>query len=80
VLLISEAAGVSHETAEKRAATEREIVTLVKQEKDNAALEKELREKLAGQQRRKSTSWSRRLLRHGSATSWRTIPRRRCGR
>ncbi len=49
VRLISEAAGVSHETAEKRAATELEIVTLVKQEKDNAVLGKELREKLAGQ-------------------------------
>ncbi len=46
---ISEAAGVSHEVAEKRAATEHEILTLVKQEKDNAVLEKELREKLAGQ-------------------------------
>jgi len=49
VRLISEAAGVSHGTAEKRAATELEIVTLVKQEKDDAVLGKELREKLAGQ-------------------------------
>jgi len=49
VRLISEAAGVSHETADRRAATELEIVTLVKQEKDDAVLGKKLREKLAGQ-------------------------------
>jgi uncharacterized protein len=49
VLLSSDASGMSHEAAEKKAAREREIVTLVKQGKDNAALEKELREKLAGQ-------------------------------
>jgi pimeloyl-ACP methyl ester carboxylesterase len=42
-LLISEAGGKSRPEAEKNAAREREILTLVKQEKDNAAL----REKLA---------------------------------
>jgi pimeloyl-ACP methyl ester carboxylesterase len=48
VLLISEASGASHDVAEKNATAEREVVTLVKQEKDNAVLEKDLREKLAG--------------------------------
>lgn len=48
-LLFSEASGMSHEAAEKNADREREILTVVKQGKDNAALEKELREKLAGQ-------------------------------
>jgi hypothetical protein len=48
VLLISEASGRSHAQAEQSAAEEREILAMVKQEKDNAVLEKELREKLAG--------------------------------
>jgi len=47
VLLASEASGASHDVAEKNAAAEREVLTLVKQEKDNAVLEKELRDKLA---------------------------------
>jgi len=48
VLLISEASGASHDVAEKNATAEREVLTLVKQEKDNTVLEKHLREKLAG--------------------------------
>jgi len=47
VLLASEASGASHDVAEKNAAAEREVLTLVKQAKDNAVLEKELRDKLA---------------------------------
>jgi pimeloyl-ACP methyl ester carboxylesterase len=47
-ILISEAEGKSHEEAEKNGAEEREVLTLVEHEKDDAALEKELREKLAG--------------------------------
>jgi pimeloyl-ACP methyl ester carboxylesterase len=47
-LLKSEAAGASPAAAEKAAASRRELLLLVKQEKDNALLEKELREKLAG--------------------------------
>jgi pimeloyl-ACP methyl ester carboxylesterase len=50
--LISEAAGASHAVAEKNAAKEREVLALVKQEnkgKDDAALEKQIREKLAGE-------------------------------
>jgi hypothetical protein len=47
-LLLTEVSGKSHEEAEKNAADEREILALVKQEKDSAILEKEVREKLAG--------------------------------
>jgi len=46
--LIEEAAGKSHEQAEKDAAEEREILALVIKEKDEAELDKKLREKLAG--------------------------------
>ena len=48
-VLISEAAGASPAAAEKAAAARRELFMLIKQEKDNALLEQELREKLAGQ-------------------------------
>ena len=48
-LLVSEAAGKSHETAENNATWEREILALVKGAKDGAVLEKKVREKLAGQ-------------------------------
>lgn len=47
--LLSEAAGVGHEQAEKNAAKESEILALILQEKDNAVLEKKVREKLAGE-------------------------------
>ena len=47
-MLISQAGGMSREQAEKNAAEEREILTLVKQEKSDAVLEKKLRERLAG--------------------------------
>jgi fermentation-respiration switch protein FrsA (DUF1100 family) len=43
------AAGKSPEVAARDAAREREILTLVETEKDDAALEKELKEKLAGE-------------------------------
>jgi fermentation-respiration switch protein FrsA (DUF1100 family) len=46
--LISEAAGMSHEKAVQDAADEREMLELVKSEKDETVLEKKLREKLAG--------------------------------
>jgi dienelactone hydrolase len=49
--LISEAAGTSHEEAEKNAVEERGVLQLVEHEKDDAALEKELHEKLAGKLR-----------------------------
>ena len=47
--LILEASGFSHEEAAKREAAELETLTLVKQEKDPATLEKKLRERLSGQ-------------------------------
>jgi hypothetical protein len=46
--LIEEASGVSHEQAEKDAVEESELLALVKREKNTAALEKALREKLKG--------------------------------
>jgi uncharacterized protein len=47
--LILEANGVSSAAAEKQGATQLEILTLVKQEKDPSAVEKKLHEKLSGQ-------------------------------
>jgi fermentation-respiration switch protein FrsA (DUF1100 family) len=46
--LISEAAGKSQAEAEKNAKEEGEILALVKNEKDSAALDRELRERLGG--------------------------------
>jgi len=46
--LIEEASGVNHEQAAKDAAQERELIALVKREKDSSALERELKKKLAG--------------------------------
>lgn len=48
-LLISETSGQSEPEARKVAAQQREVLDLVKQEKDEAMLEKKLREKLSGQ-------------------------------
>jgi fermentation-respiration switch protein FrsA (DUF1100 family) len=47
VQTIAESSGKTHDEAVKAAAKEREILTLVKTEKDPAKLEKELKEKLA---------------------------------
>jgi pimeloyl-ACP methyl ester carboxylesterase len=46
---LSESSGKSHEEALKNAGREREILGLVKAEKDNAALQSKLREKLANE-------------------------------
>lgn len=48
-LLITEASGKSADEAKQAQAQQREVVELVKREKDGAVLEKKLREKLAGQ-------------------------------
>jgi pimeloyl-ACP methyl ester carboxylesterase len=45
--LIAEAMGQSHEAAQKVAATQRSILAIVKQNQDDAAREKQLRERLA---------------------------------
>ncbi|MGA2438986.1 MAG: alpha/beta fold hydrolase [Acidobacteriaceae bacterium] len=47
-LLLSKAAGLSEEVAEKNAELERSLLALVVTEKDNAVLENDLRQKLAG--------------------------------
>jgi fermentation-respiration switch protein FrsA (DUF1100 family) len=49
VQAISESSGKSHEEAVKAGARQREILTLIENEKDPAALEKELKEKMAGE-------------------------------
>jgi hypothetical protein len=49
VLSIAEASGKTADEAKRAAAQQREVIELIKQEKDDAALEKKLREKLAGQ-------------------------------
>ena len=46
---IAQASGLSHEQAQAMAAQYREALTLVKAEKDNAVVEKKLREKFTGQ-------------------------------
>jgi len=48
VLRLAEAAGVSHEVAEKNVQEERELLAIVEKEKDDAVAEKKLRERLAG--------------------------------
>jgi len=47
-LLIAKAGGLSHEQAEKNANDFRDVLTIVKQEQDTAALQTKLREHLAG--------------------------------
>lgn len=81
-LLVSEATGKSHETAEKNAAREREILALVKGEKDDAVLEKKVREKLAGevsqgqlgaQIKAISSPWFRYFIEYDPATALRKV-------
>ncbi|HEY5027114.1 MAG TPA: alpha/beta hydrolase, partial [Candidatus Angelobacter sp.] len=49
LMLIEEAEGMSEEKVEKDADTQREVLALVATEKDDAVLDRELREKFAGQ-------------------------------
>jgi fermentation-respiration switch protein FrsA (DUF1100 family) len=81
-ILISEAAGTSHEEAEKNAVEQREVLALVEHEKDDAALEKELREKLAGkltdaqlgaQIKTLTSPWFRYFLTYDPATTLRKV-------
>jgi uncharacterized protein len=76
------ASGKSPEDAAKDAAKERELLTLVETEKDDAALEKELKEKLAGEvpeaqigtQIKQITSpWFRYFLTYDPATALRRV-------
>ena len=82
LILVSEAAGKSHEDAEKDAAEERVVLALVEHEKDDAALEKQLREKLAGkvpeaqldaQIRSVTSPWFRQFLAYDPATALRKV-------
>ncbi len=81
-LLIAEASGVSHDEAEKSAAEERKILTLVEQEKDDAELAKKLRIELAGkapeatlnaQIRALSSPWYRGFIQYDPATALRKV-------
>ncbi|MGD0213947.1 MAG: alpha/beta fold hydrolase [Terriglobales bacterium] len=81
-ILIAEAAGTSHEEAEKNASTQREVLTLVENEKDDAVLEKELHEKLSGkltdaqlgaQIKTLTSPWFRYFLTYDPATALRKV-------
>jgi uncharacterized protein len=80
--LIAEVAGESKEKVEKNAATERQLLTMVENEKDNAVLDKELREKLAddvpepqlGMEIKQVTSpWFRYFISYDPATALRKV-------
>jgi pimeloyl-ACP methyl ester carboxylesterase len=80
-LLLTEASGKSKHDAEKNAAREREILAVVKQEKDSAALDKVLREKLAGmpaaqrdsQIRQITSPWFRYFIAYDPAVALRKV-------
>jgi hypothetical protein len=81
-LLLSEASGKSHAEARAKADKEREILALVKQEKDNAVLEKKVRELLAGdvpepqlgaQLTMMRTPWFRYFIEYNPATELRRV-------
>ncbi len=77
-LLISEASGKSHAEAEKKAAEEKEVLALVKDNKDDATLEAKLRKRLAGAfRKRRSRHRLSSSARRGFAISWRMILRLR---
>jgi uncharacterized protein len=80
--ILSEASGKSHEEALRNGAKEREILTLITQEKDEAVLEKTLREKLAGdvpagqldaQIKQITSPWIRFMLVYDPATELRKV-------
>ena len=80
--LIAEAAGESREKAAAGVVKEREVLDLVEKEKDNAALEKQLRAKLAGevpeaaiaaQIAAVTSPWFRYFLTYDPATSLRKV-------
>ncbi|HXO00159.1 MAG TPA: alpha/beta fold hydrolase [Candidatus Acidoferrales bacterium] len=81
-LLIAEASGQSHEEAEKNAAEERKILTLVEQEKDDAVLTKKLREVLGdkipeatlnNQIKALTSPWYREFIQYDPATALRKV-------
>jgi len=81
-LLIAEASGESHEEAEKGAAEERQILTLVKQHVDDSELAKKLREVLGdkvpeatinAQIKVLSSPWYREFIQFDPATALRNV-------
>jgi len=81
-LLIAQSMGASPERAERAAAEEREVLAMVKAESDNSALEKKLREKLAGkvpeaqigmQIKQISSPWYRYFITYDPATALRKV-------
>jgi uncharacterized protein len=81
-LRIVEASGKSHEEAEKDAAEERKILTLVEQEKDNAELAKKLRDVLGdkipqailnNQIKTLNSPWYREFIQYDPATALRKV-------
>jgi fermentation-respiration switch protein FrsA (DUF1100 family) len=79
---IEEAGGKSHEEAAKDAAHEREVLTLVETEKDEAVLKKELREKISGEEpepqigaqiKTLTSPWFRHFLTYDPATALRKV-------
>jgi uncharacterized protein len=82
LILISEAAGKSPAEAEKDATDEREVLALVEREKDDAVLEKQLREKLAGkvpearveaQIKTLTSPWFRQFIAYDPSTALRKV-------
>jgi len=82
VRLIAEVSGASKEKAAENAAQERELLTLIEKEKDDAVLEKELRAKLAGQVpdaqigaaiQQLTSPWMRYFLTYDPATALRKV-------
>ncbi len=82
VQAIAESSGKSHEEAVKEGAKQRELLTLVENEKDPAVLEKELKEKMAGEVpdaqigaeiKALTTPWFRYFLTYDPATALRKV-------
>jgi len=80
--LISELMGASHEQASKDAEEERELLAMVKQEKDQTVLDKALRKKLAGklpdaqlgvEEKQVTSPWFRYFIAYDPATALRKI-------
>jgi fermentation-respiration switch protein FrsA (DUF1100 family) len=77
-MLIGEAAGVPHDVAVKNAELEREIVKIVEREKDHAAMEKAVRERLGSnlpeaQIRALESPWFRYFLEYDPAPALRKV-------
>jgi hypothetical protein len=80
--LLSEAMGTPHDKALKEGEDERELLTMVEQEKDQAVLDKKLREKLAGkvpeaqlglEVKQVSSPWFRYFISYDPSTALRQV-------